>query len=180
MHGILGVRRAGQPPDDGAFVHKRVCFSDDGGSLDLGDLLIRTGHAPRRSGGPANTKNVGEGATVRVRCPNAAGELQSRLDGKGHFQVKGLPDGLVSVSVVVPPGPGRLAYRLSPKNKCLDPSRPSQLVGQIKSDVTDLTILLEPGEQTESVIALDALDPAVVADFGDAKAGPITGVAPAP
>jgi hypothetical protein len=39
--------------------------------------------------------------------------------------------------------------------------------------------LLEPGDFQENVsLTLFGLDPAAVADFEDAKSGPITGVAP--
>jgi hypothetical protein len=43
-----------------------------------------------------------------------------------------------------------------------------------------LTILLEPGEQRElGLLTAHEMDPTVLADFNDAKAGPITGVPPA-
>jgi hypothetical protein len=70
-------------------------------------------------------------------------------------------------------------YRLSEKNRSLNPEFPIAIEGRLDHDVTDLTVLLEPGAQTKLDLAgLDDIDPAVIADFNDAKAGPITGVAP--
>jgi hypothetical protein len=73
----------------------------------------------------------------------------------------------------------RSAYRLSHQNKCLDPTYPDRLQGTIHHDITDLTILLEPGDFQENVsLTMFGLDPAAVADFEEAKSGPITGVPP--
>jgi hypothetical protein len=66
---------------------------------------------------------------------------------------------------------------LSPKNKCLNPMHPDELVGQLDHDITDLTILIEPYDPSRPRDRL-RVDPAMLADFNDAKAGPITGVPP--
>ena len=102
------------------------------------------------------------------------------LNEQGHFQIHGLPDGIVFISMTYPSGPAVPAYRLSSKNKCLDPRRCLHLVGRITGDIRDLTILLEPGPPPESEIPDDDLDPAIVADYNDATFGPITGVPPQP
>ena len=69
-------------------------------------------------------------------------------------------------------------YRLSASNKCLDPTFPDRLQGMIKDDITNLTILLDPGDAPEAASIIPyGIDPARVADFEEAKAGPITGVA---
>ena len=49
--------------------------------------------------------------------------------------------------------------------------------GQLDRDLTDLTILVEPGKEP-GFRSIDEIDPAVLADFNDAESGPITGVAP--
>ncbi len=53
------------------------------------------------------------------------------------------------------------------------------LTGRLDHDILDLTILLEPPGQDERKLVLPR-DDAVLADFNDAKAGPITGVPPQP
>ena len=45
------------------------------------------------------------------------------LNEQGHFQIHGLPDGIIFISMTYPSGPAVPAYRLSSKNKCLDPRR---------------------------------------------------------
>jgi RNA polymerase sigma factor (sigma-70 family) len=170
----------GSLPDDDTLVHNRVRSGRDGTILDLGDLRIRKGHLLAGRVVLADGQKLAGGATVWAQCPAAAGELPAELDKQGRFRIHGLPDGVVYVSLVLPQGPARPAYRLSSDNKCLDPERRLHLVGQITGDIDDLTILLEPGTPPENEIPVEELDPAIVADFNDAKSGPITGVPPRP
>ena len=111
-----------------------------------------------------------------VSSPNAGGSLRLELNDTGRFTFKGLPDGLVSVRAFFHGKLQPLDYRLSPANRCLDPQIPTRLLGQLDRDIADLTILFEAGEQSQQDIPI--VDAAVVADFNDAKAGPITGVPP--
>ncbi len=106
--------------------------------------------------------------------------LSSSLNEDGRFEVTGLPDGSVSVFIMQMDDMGVQSttlpgYRLSRKNKCLDPNFPDRLRGMVDRDITDLTILLEPGETPKRV---PEVAPALPADFNFAKAGPITGVPP--
>ena len=98
-----------------------------------------------------------------------------KVDDRGRFEVRGLPEGEVGVSVRFPdiktwnlPG-----YRLSAKNKCLDPLNRFRLMGQLPRDSDDLVILFEPGDDPPL-----SHDPGPMADFKEAKAGPITGAPP--
>ena len=111
--------------------------------------------------------------------PNASGILKQKLGPSGEFAFAGLPDGPVSVHLFYIEKSG---YRLSAKNKCLDPSSShAGLEGQLDHDIGDLTILLEPGSKPErDDESYWKIDPAVLADFRDAKGGPITGVPPRP
>jgi hypothetical protein len=168
----------GSLADNGALVHKCARSGQDGGVLDLGDLQIRKGHFLAGRVVLTDGRRLPVGPTVWAQNSVAAGELPSKLDEQGHFEIDGLPEGTVFVSITLPSEPAVAAYRLSPKNKCLDPRRRLHLVGQITRDIGDLTILLEPGPAPDSDIPDQALDPAAVADFDDAHAGPITGVAP--
>jgi hypothetical protein len=54
---------------------------------------------------------------------------------------------------------------------------PDTLSGQLDHDVTELTILIEPSGDPRTMDPL-RIDPTILADFSDAKAGPITGVPP--
>ncbi len=168
----------GSLPENGTLGQKRVRSGQDGKTLDLGDLVIRKGHSLAGRVVLSDGKKLAGGATVWAQCPIAAGDLSSDVDEQGRFQIRGLPDGIVYVWIAFPKDLAQPAYRLSSKNKCLDPRRRLDLVGQIAGDIGDLTILLEPGAQPESEIPVEELDPAVVADYEDAMAGPITGVPP--
>src|SRR5262249_52123774 len=114
-------------------------------------------------------------AVVLVGREDAWDTVRAPLDDKGRFEVHGLSQGPISVCVhfpehrnYTPPG-----YRVSGQNKCRDPLNPWRLVGQLDRDITDLTMLFEPGEAPRS-----SLDPGQLADFKEAQAGPITGVSP--
>jgi peroxiredoxin len=148
----------------------------DGEAIDLGDLEVHPGHALAGRLIFSDGKSAPPGAEVWV-IPEYLKWLTSRLDEGGRFEVKGIPEGSVRVYIhckdqdVVgfsDPIPG---YRLSPRNKCLDPTSSKALQGMVDRDITDLTILLEPGETPKHM-------PGTVAEFNDAKAGPITGVPP--
>ena len=78
-------------------------------------------------------------------------------------------------------------YGYSAQNRCRNPEHPSFLEGQLDRDIADLTILLDPNAQTDELRPplppfghFSDRDPAAIADFNDAKAGPITGVPPRP
>ncbi len=65
-------------------------------------------------------------------------ELEVGRDGA--FTFMGVPPELIEVDV--PSG-----YHLAPENKSRDPFRPSHLVGRVIGDVTNLRILVKPGEE---------------------------------
>ncbi len=110
-------------------------------------------------------------------------DLTCDLDSNGRFEINGVPDGIVYVYVTQKIGIGIASdlpgYRLSAHNKCLDPTFPDRLEGTIDEDITNLTIQLDRGEAPDAASMIPyGIDPARVADFEEAKNGPITGVAP--
>ena len=68
---------------------------------------------------------------------------------------------------------GAPGYRLSVRNKCLDPLNPFRLIGKLDRDIDNLTILFEPGEEPEA-----NYDPGPAADFKEARSGTIAGAPP--
>jgi hypothetical protein len=100
------------------------------------------------------------------------------MDAGGRFAFQGLPGGDVSVKLSIPDAAPQAGYRLSAKNKCLDPITLNHLEGSLERDVTDLTILLEPGAPIEPSPPYDHIDLTTLADYYDAARGPITGVSP--
>jgi hypothetical protein len=110
---------------------------------------------------------------VKVRQPFPASTLWSPLDAEGRFAITGLHEGPVSVQIGESKWEGlaRPGFRLSPRNACLDPGAPWQLSGQLNRDITDLTIPFEKGNIPEP-----SQDPAALAAFQKASAGPIAGI----
>jgi hypothetical protein len=148
-----------------------------GATVDLGDLRARTGRTLAGHLVASDGKAVPSGTVLRVRSDNFDGLRELKVSDAGWFESKDLPDGLVTLEVSFPKTV--TGYRVSPRNKCLSPEIENQLEGRLDHNISDLTILLEPDTESDSQFrsVFDA-DPAAVADFNDAKAGPITGVAP--
>jgi hypothetical protein len=173
---FLAHSQFGKLPDDGVVAPRRVRTGADKTELDLGDVEVRPGRrlAGRVvfSDGKPPHGNLG----AEVSQPYPASRIWSRLDQKGRFEFRGLYDGPVRVSIDFSNGSGRVrpGFRLSAKNKCLDPGEPFELAGQLDRDITDLTILFDEGGLPEP-----NRDPAVRAAFEKLSSGPITGI-PAP
>ena len=112
-------------------------------------------------------------STRRPTTPAAL--LRATPDRSGRFTLAGLPAGLISIAVLFPDDQfyAPAGYRLSARNKCRDPLNPYLLMGRVDRDVSDLTILFEPGPQPPPSHEVE-----IVAAYKAAQAGPITGVPP--
>ena len=169
-------------PDGGAVIPIRIATGEDGSTSDVGECHVEEG---RRLAGRvicSDGKDVPAGTTIFASNPNAQDGFHSKLDASGKFDFKGLPPGAVRVFLHLKRSQDGSDYHASAKNRCLNPShRVITLEGQLDHDITDLTILLEPGaEDGIGRPPYDRPDPTALADFNDAKAGPITGVPPRP
>jgi RNA polymerase sigma factor (sigma-70 family) len=165
----------------GTVIPARFETTEEGSTFDVGELKVERGRTLAGRVVCADGKVAPHDAAVVANCPNAAGSLQQRLSTGGRFEFKGLPEGPVSISVLFPGTPAAAGYRISPRNKCRNPRQPGQLSGHLDHDITDLTILLEPGQAAEAAsLSSFELDLALIADFDDAKTGPIIGVPPGP
>ncbi len=163
--------KLGTLADGGAIIPQRVETTEEGSTTDLGEFHVEKGFTLAGRVVCSDGKPVPGGTSIDAECPNADGSLSVTLDKTGRFEFKGLPAGPVSVRTR-PAG-----YFVSAKNRCHGPSGFDDLKGQLGHDIADLTILLEPGAEPKHD---SDPDPALVADFNDAKAGPITGVPPRP
>ncbi len=165
--------KPGSLPDHQTVIPRTFMAGLDGVTVDLGDFEVQLGRTLAGRVIVSDGKPLDRDAKVLVRQDDLFW-FSAGLDEAGRFEVKGIPDGRVSIYMM-----GITGYRLSPRNKCLDHTLPDHLAGMISRDITDLTILIQPGLAPEpGTLTTDELDPALVADFEDAKAGPITGIAP--
>jgi hypothetical protein len=167
--------KTGSLPDGGSVVPRRFKTGGDGTSVNLGDLEVRAGRTLAGRVVFSDGRAIPPGTRVLTAAEGAGGLIWAKVDDRGRFEAQGLPEGEVEASVRFPdfktmnlPG-----YRLSPKNKCLDPLNRFRIMGQLRGDIADLVILYEPGEDPPH-----SLDPGPLADFKEAKAGPIAGAPP--
>ena len=173
--------RLGSLADGDVLVPVRVRTTGDGTALDVGDLHVKKGRTLAGRIVCSDGKAVPSGLVLRASCENVEGDIEHRPGLNGLFEFKGFIDGSMNLLVVFPKGPVPYPYRLSDKNRCLDPGECDRLEGQIDHDITDLTILLERGIQPERHYTLNSqIDQTALADFEDAKKGPIMGVPPRP
>jgi hypothetical protein len=173
--------KVGSIDDQGTIVPESVHTTEDGTTVELGDLQIEKGRTLAGRLVTADSKPVPGGTTFWASIEHTGGSVELRVSDTGQFEWKGLPDGLVTLKVVFRAAPAELGYRVSAQNKCLSPFHKNLLEGRLDHDITDLTILLEPDRGSDPEFrSLREVDPALAADFNDAKAGPITGVPPRP
>jgi RNA polymerase sigma factor (sigma-70 family) len=172
----------GSVEQQGAVIPLLIHTTEVGATVDIGELHVEKGRTLADRVICAGGKAPPAGTWLYVTSPHAGGLVDATLDENQRFEFHGIPDGAVYLHLMPeaklePVGRVPIGYRLSPANKCLDPRSPAILEGQLDHDVTNLTILLEPGEPVKVADFRD-IAPTIQADFNDAKAGPITGVPP--
>jgi len=115
----------------------------DGSTTNVGDLVV--GRANRLSGRVVlkDGKTIPPKTQLIVSREDAWDSLLVDLDKDGSFNVSGIPNEAISLSVAVP------GYRFSIKNESLDLQNPFRLIGRIDHDITNLMILLEYGGMLE-------------------------------
>jgi RNA polymerase sigma factor (sigma-70 family) len=166
---------AGSLERSGAVRPRSLQTPDDEASIDVGDMAVEPGRSVAGRVVFSDGKSLPANAEVLVSADHGAGLLRAKPDRSGRFRVAGLPAGEVAVCVHFPDDQfyAPAGYRISPRNKCVDPLNPWRLIGRADRDVADLTILFEPGEQQPGGSQAD-----ITAASKDALAGPITGVPP--
>ncbi len=169
--------KLGSLTDNGAVVPVSLHSPEDNATVDLGDLRAEEGRTLAGRVVCSDGRTPWQRVHMLLGVPNAVGVLEAKLDEIGRFEFRAIPDGPVRVNTFVKNDKADQVYRLSTKNKCLEPFFRHALEGRLDRNIDDLTILLEPGKTIDRDPNSD-IDPAVRADFNDAKAGPITGVPP--
>ena len=161
----------------GAVSPRTLRTGGDGATVDLGDLEVKPGRKLAGRVVFSDGKAIPPGTLVLVSAGDSGGSLRAPVDPPtGRFEVLGLPEATVAVVVQFPDNPRSWlppGYRISPTVQCLDPMNAYRVMGRLDRDVTDLTILFEPGPEPRMT-----LDPGRLADFEEAKARTITGAPP--
>ncbi len=170
----------GSLPDGGVLISVGFRTTGNGTSVDIGELHVEKGRTLAGRIVCSDGKNAPAGLVLTVYSDELAdSKLEQPVGPTGQFRFEGLLDGRVTLNVVFPKGAVPYPYRLSDKNRCLDPQASDRFEGRLDRDITDMTILLEPGIQPEVPhTGYLEVDQTALADFEDAKSGPITGVPP--
>jgi RNA polymerase sigma-70 factor (ECF subfamily) len=178
---VWAYSTAGSIENGGTITPQAVRTTEDGTTLDLGDLHVEKGRTLAGRLVTSDGKPLPAGTKLWASPEHAGGSLELEVSNTGRFEWKGLADGVVTLTLFVGAAQGGSNYRVSAQNKCWNPFLKNCLEGRLDHDITDLTILLEPDRgAARDTRSYSEVDPALVADFNDAKVGPITGVAPRP
>jgi len=129
--------------DYGTTGFAEVDAGGDGSTTNVGDLTV--GRANRLSGRVVlnDGKTIPPKTQLIVGREDAWDSLLVDLDKDGSFNVSGIPNEAMSLSVAVG------GYRFSSKNESLDLQNPFRLIGRMDHDITNLMVLLEYGGMLE-------------------------------
>jgi peroxiredoxin len=126
--------------EQGAVPAIRKRLIEDGSVLDVGDIKLApgfklAGQIRLTDGKPAPAKT-----RLLLSRDEAWDSVLAEADNEGRFSFSGVPPEAIELSCRIK------GYRLSERNKSLDPMNPLHLVGSLKVDKTDLIVEFEPGE----------------------------------
>lgn len=123
-----------------------VRTKDDGSTLDLGDLELKSGFTVAGQIHVTDGKPLPADTRVLLGRDQAWDTQQVIADADGRFRFTGVPPESVSLSVRLK------GYRMSARNASLDPFNPYHLIGRVRTNKLDLVVEFEPGDR------LDRLD----------------------
>ena len=150
----------------GAFPVKLLRTKDDESVVDAGTLTVEPGH--RLSGRVvlSDGKPLPNDIRVMISRDVAWDWLEVEVGEDGRFEAVNLPAEEYSINCRVP------GYHVSSKNYSFDPLNQSGLMGRIDQDITNLTLLLDPGDRQ-----WQQSPPEASARYGELKGEQIQGAA---
>jgi thiol-disulfide isomerase/thioredoxin len=125
--------------EQGSILAKRVRASEDGTTLDAGDLAVKPAFTVAGQVRLTDGKLLAANTHVMLGREEAWDTLRTEVDDDGGFRFTGVPAESVSLSIRAK------GYRFSLRNRSLDPSYPNRLLGRVDADATNLVVELEPG-----------------------------------
>jgi hypothetical protein len=145
------VSPPGSLADRSLIVQRLVTTRADATTLEVGDVEVQPGRNLRGRVILSDGKALDAALDVVVVCLVAGESMRQKPDSAGYFEFKGLLEGPVALwfsdrdSAPSTPDRGLSGYHLSSRNESRDPTDTGKLIGRLDHDVSDLTILLEPG-----------------------------------
>src|SRR5688572_1009985 len=128
----------------GALAPQPVKTDGNASTKDLGDLSAVPGLRLAGQVKLADGSALPPHTRLSVSGEAAWDVLVAELGADGRFDLRNIPPGTYNVSSRVK------GYRPAEANASFDSLNPFRLIGQLKADKTNLTILLEPGENLRS------------------------------
>ncbi len=123
----------------GALPSRQFMSGNNKTTTDLGDLALQPGYLVAGQIQLADGKPVPERTRLLLAREGVSDHSEVVLDAGGHFEFQTVPAGTVSLSV-------RLhGYKFSQRNPSLDWAN-GFILGKVDRDITNLTLVLEPGE----------------------------------
>jgi hypothetical protein len=126
--------------DNGALPVKTIKAGANGTTVKLGDLLLGAGHRVAGRVALSDGKPIPPDTRLFLGREEAWDHTEVALDRDGRFEFNGVPDESVSVGVRIK------GYTFSKRNPSLDWPNGS-IVGRVEKDITDLTLLMDPGDR---------------------------------
>jgi len=126
--------------DNGALPVKTIKAGVNGSSVKLGDLPLRAGSRLAGRVALSDGKPVPPNTRLFLGRDEAWDHTEVALDPDGRFAFEGVPNESVSIGVSIK------GYTFSKRNPSLDWLNGS-IIGRVEKDVTDLTLLMDPGNQ---------------------------------
>jgi len=128
----------------GALASRSFKAGGNGSTKDLGDVLVVPGVRLAGQVTLADGSALPPHTRLSVGAEDAWDVLVAELGADGRFDLRNVPPGTYNVSSRVK------GYRLAEANASLDILNPFELIGQLRADKTNLTVLLEAGEDFRS------------------------------
>jgi hypothetical protein len=125
--------------DGGALPSRTLTTGDSGAVHDLGQLDVGPGFKVAGRIVLSDGKPVPAGTRLYLGREKTLDSLETTLGADGSFEFAGVPAESIDLSLRIK------GYRSSKRNPSLDWLN-GGIMGRVTGDVTDLTILLEPGE----------------------------------
>ena len=132
----------------GALPVRTIQLGADGSETDAGDLVVEPGLRLAGKVQLSDGAAVPEHTRVLLGRSSAWDTLTLELPADGHFEFTNVPKETLTLDTRVN------GYRFSDRNVSLDRLNPFQLIGQLNANITNLLVLLEPGENLRPDYAL--------------------------
>ncbi|HEV2970872.1 MAG TPA: hypothetical protein VGY55_12950 [Pirellulales bacterium] len=134
IYGIMDSLR-----DCGGISDRRIHVGADGSDMNVGDLAVEPAYRITGRLVLSDGKPLPPHTRILIGRENAWDSQIIEVDSSGSFTARGIPPELVNLHTQID------SYRLSNKNRSLEPYSARRLTGLVQKDIDGVLVLLEPG-----------------------------------